>query len=551
MNKTTLEIQLALSRLGFSTGILDGVMGKTTSKALASADLAGVDEKDALKALKKRVDAEFKTLRYPTLKEMRAFEPEFPEDWVKPLRGAIQLAHILPGRLPMFLAQLAHESAGFRTLVEYATGEAYEGRADLGNTNPGDGVRYKGRGVIQLTGRANYRRYGALLSLRLEDKPGRAARPEEAFKIAAMYWLDRGINTPTDLADIEAVTRKINGGLNGLQDRKARYDKAMRLFQPGAGATTPAPDADDDEAPTVIAPNPTLVPGLEHPPGALPRKRTQPRTVDPDTRPMPPGGHRVLTTEPTSLPPSLQAVLDAQQGKIPRRLVAETPSPRRAVSQPAPPPAEPTPEVTPMLNKEEREDRRQRMRDAVRDMFQNDPEPWLDRYRRTYEVEVQEGSSERRAHERAIKAALDSFVNKAVNVFAHARFRNSAADRYAMMQNKNARLRLRGIVQRVFRVALTDTLSDIKEAKQMAAQLTDRASDAAGEISDFLAALSNVLEGDDGGEEEPPEVIETPTRGGPAHIIERKPGPIAGIPVAANLPGRASVEEIIEAPEAP
>ena len=70
-----------------------------------------------------------------------------------------------------FLGQTCHESAGFRTTEEFASGENYEGRADLGNNRPGDGVRYKGRGLLQLTGRANYKVFGDLLGVQLEGNP--------------------------------------------------------------------------------------------------------------------------------------------------------------------------------------------------------------------------------------------------------------------------------------------------------------------------------------------------------------------------------------------
>jgi putative chitinase len=83
-------------------------------------------------------------------------------------------------RAAHFLAQICHESDGFCTTVEYASGDAYEGRERLGNTKPGDGRRFKGRGLIQLTGRANYTQYGKLLSLELVDEPALAAEPKAA-----------------------------------------------------------------------------------------------------------------------------------------------------------------------------------------------------------------------------------------------------------------------------------------------------------------------------------------------------------------------------------
>ncbi|CAB4145959.1 Glycoside hydrolase, family 19, catalytic [uncultured Caudovirales phage] len=135
-----------------------------------------------------------------------------------------------------FLAQTAHESAGFKTTTEYAFGRAYEGRRDLGNTQPGDGVRFRGRGLIQLTGRANYRTYGAQLAVDLEGNPASAAAFPVAALTAALYWRTRKINDPADRDDIETVTRKINGGLNGLASRKTYLARAKHAIGDPRGA---------------------------------------------------------------------------------------------------------------------------------------------------------------------------------------------------------------------------------------------------------------------------------------------------------------------------
>jgi putative chitinase len=131
-----------------------------------------------------------------------------------------------PLRIAHFIAQVAHECAGFSTTEEFASGAAYEGRADLGNTERGDGRRYKGRGLIQLTGRANYRRIGAALGLPLEDEPERAADPLTSLRIACEYWRSRDINAPADQDDLVTVTRRVNGGLNGLEDRRTYLSRA-------------------------------------------------------------------------------------------------------------------------------------------------------------------------------------------------------------------------------------------------------------------------------------------------------------------------------------
>jgi predicted chitinase len=129
-------------------------------------------------------------------------------------------------RKEMFLAQLAHESGGLRYMEEIASGAAYEGRRDLGNTQPGDGKRFKGRGPIQLTGRANYREVGRALGLDLEGNPGLAASPAVGFRIAAYFWKSRGLNSLADQGNFREVTRRINGGYNGLADREMYWARA-------------------------------------------------------------------------------------------------------------------------------------------------------------------------------------------------------------------------------------------------------------------------------------------------------------------------------------
>lgn len=134
-----------------------------------------------------------------------------------------------------FLAQCAHESGGFRWKKEFASGAAYEGRKDLGNTKTGDGVKFKGRGYIQITGRANYQKYQDYLSS-INSKADIMANPSQlegdyfAADSACYWWrfLSRGISglakagsSPTN---VEKVTRRVNGGTNGLADRQIRFD---------------------------------------------------------------------------------------------------------------------------------------------------------------------------------------------------------------------------------------------------------------------------------------------------------------------------------------
>jgi predicted chitinase len=141
-----------------------------------------------------------------------------------------------------FLAQLAHESGELRYMEEIASGAAYEGRADLGNTQPGDGKRFKGRGPIQLTGRANYAKYGGLLGLDLVNNPTVAATKEVGFRIAGQFWKLNGLNELADQQQFKAITKRINGGYNGLDDRIKYYERAKKVMSSDdTGAVPPPP----------------------------------------------------------------------------------------------------------------------------------------------------------------------------------------------------------------------------------------------------------------------------------------------------------------------
>jgi putative chitinase len=141
-----------------------------------------------------------------------------------------------PLRLCHFMAQLAHESAHFGVTREFASGAAYEGRRDLGNTQPGDGRRYRGRGLIQTTGRANYKEARDDIRSIIPDAPDFEADPVrlEEFPWALLsgisYWRRRNINRHADRDDVVAVTRAINGGQNGLDDRKRYLRKAKAIW---------------------------------------------------------------------------------------------------------------------------------------------------------------------------------------------------------------------------------------------------------------------------------------------------------------------------------
>jgi putative chitinase len=135
-----------------------------------------------------------------------------------------------PLRQAHFLAQLGHESDGFNTNEEYASGADYEGRRDLGNTQAGDGVRFKGRGLIQVTGRANYIDCGRALGVDLISNPQRLADFDLACLSAGWYWDTRKLNGHADRDDVLTITKIINGGTNGLADRQSYLARAKRVL---------------------------------------------------------------------------------------------------------------------------------------------------------------------------------------------------------------------------------------------------------------------------------------------------------------------------------
>lgn len=174
-----------------------------------------------------------------TLAEVMGCSPARAEQMLPGYVGAMLAADITNiNRAAMFAAQLGHESVGLQYMEEIASGQAYEGRADLGNTQPGDGRRYKGSGPIQLTGRNNFRAFTRWANTQGHTSIDFEARPELVrsdprwgFLAASWYWTVARpqINILADRRDLEGVTRAINGGLNGLADRRRRYDLALRL----------------------------------------------------------------------------------------------------------------------------------------------------------------------------------------------------------------------------------------------------------------------------------------------------------------------------------
>jgi len=205
MNSTLVSIlQAKLNSAGYNPGPQDGALGPKTYTALFNY-MAGRDLEDRGKALGKGASAHF-----------AAF------DITEPLR----IAH--------FMGQAAHETMRFSRLREIwgptKQQHGYEGRADLGNTETGDGFLFRGRGIFQLTGRGNYRDFGKLLNLDLVDRPEIAEEPEVSVLIACAYWKRHGLNQLADQDNVIEITHRINGGENGLAQRKELVRRAKLVL---------------------------------------------------------------------------------------------------------------------------------------------------------------------------------------------------------------------------------------------------------------------------------------------------------------------------------
>lgn len=166
------------------------------------------------------------------------FEPyidAFNESLVKyQINARLRLAH--------YLAQWMEESGEFRYMTELASGKAYEGRRDLGNVEPGDGVRFKGRGLCQLTGRTAYRLYGEYEQVDFLAEPEMLAEQPYCIDVGGWFWtIYKHINTAADRDDLLTVTRLVNGGTNGLAARRNYLIRAKRVLVVSPISTRPVP----------------------------------------------------------------------------------------------------------------------------------------------------------------------------------------------------------------------------------------------------------------------------------------------------------------------
>lgn len=183
-----------------------------------------------------------------------------------PLADACQRYSInTPARLAAFLAQIGHESGGLQFTREIAGGQAYEGRADLGNTEPGDGPRFRGRGLLQVTGRSNYAAVSAALGVDFVAAPDLLEQPTFAALSAAHWWHAHGCNAFADAGQFDQLSRLINRGnafaakpANGESDRRIRWERAkaaLAKIEPPAQEPVAIPTIPDDTMPPGEAPD--------------------------------------------------------------------------------------------------------------------------------------------------------------------------------------------------------------------------------------------------------------------------------------------------------
>ncbi len=220
----------------------DGLFGGKTAEAIAAyqAQALGVADPDGaadpdgrtVRALCAEVESGFSPLMLSLI--MLAASEEDVAAFAGPMADCLeQFSLNTPLRQAHFLAQIGHESGELRFKEELASGEAYEHRRDLGNVEPGDGVKYKGRGLIQLTGRANYRSFGSHIGREDEimDNPEIVASDMGlCVAVAGWFWNSRELSRHADNDDLMTVTKRINGGTNGIDHRRALLNRAKSLY---------------------------------------------------------------------------------------------------------------------------------------------------------------------------------------------------------------------------------------------------------------------------------------------------------------------------------
>lgn len=180
------------------------------------------------------------TFHFITEEELKRIMPHVTQDNVNKYLNGLNQAMLrfeinTPQRQAAFLAQIAVESGELKFDTELSSGQQYEGRTNLGNNQKGDGPKYKGRGLIQLTGRYNYTKFNQKLNALgitadLVNNPEQASRPDISTLIAAQYFADHNLNKLADNGDIVGISQAVNGGNIGLDHRTSFYNKALEVL---------------------------------------------------------------------------------------------------------------------------------------------------------------------------------------------------------------------------------------------------------------------------------------------------------------------------------
>jgi putative chitinase len=231
----TREIQESLNKIGYSVGGADGIMGPKTQDQWGKWKTANflADPKaiggSSLSLLRKQSD----NPQIVTKQQAEAvYGRAITATQLKDLNDCLVRFQITTHpRIRHFLSQTAHETAGLQYMKELASGTAYEGRKDLGNTQPGDGPKYKGGGCLQLTGRSNYQAFcNHINDSKIMNGCDQVAN-YYPFTSAGFWWKNNNMNSLCDQGGtVEQVTKRVNGGYNGLDDRKMYYNKALKVF---------------------------------------------------------------------------------------------------------------------------------------------------------------------------------------------------------------------------------------------------------------------------------------------------------------------------------
>lgn len=231
-----LELQTLLNDKGYMAGDVDGILGPKTKAAWAKFKTA-----KNLNKLESVGPSSIKMLEdtLPIIELVLSWEQA---KLIFPAITTVQYADLLiclktfkidntKKRIAHFLAQCGHESGGLKWLKEIASGSAYEYRKDLGNTQPGDGPKYKGAGAIQLTGRFNYGKFSKYIGDPAIMGGCNYVAKHYPFTSAGFFWLSNDLNHYCDIGySVEQITRKVNGGLRGLSDRINWYNKISKVL---------------------------------------------------------------------------------------------------------------------------------------------------------------------------------------------------------------------------------------------------------------------------------------------------------------------------------